>query len=60
MGCIIVQEAWSNFKEIRARCSLNPRLDSWEDVMPGEIPQPHNVAIEKNLSGKWVNYVTFQ
>lgn len=42
MGCIVVEEAWSNFKEIRARCSLNSGLDSWEGAMLGEIPQPHN------------------
>jgi hypothetical protein len=24
MRCIVVQETWNNFKEIKARCSLNP------------------------------------
>jgi hypothetical protein len=44
-----MQDAWNNFKDIKVRCSLNPVLDSWEDVMLGEIPQPHNVVIEEEF-----------
>jgi hypothetical protein len=40
MRCVVVEEAWSKFTELRVRYALLARHSSWEDILLGELQPP--------------------
>jgi hypothetical protein len=36
-----LQEAWSNFKDLRVKSLLPLGYNSWEEILSREIHQPH-------------------
>jgi hypothetical protein len=52
MKCVVVEEAWSKFKELRVKYALVARHSSWEDILLGELQPPCNeVTNEEEI--KW-------
>ncbi len=47
--CPIVVEAWNNFKDLKTRCSLQRRHNSWGEVFIGEIKLPRHDLIEEHI-----------
>jgi hypothetical protein len=42
MRCVVVEEAWSKFRELRVRYAILARHSSWEDILLGELQPPCN------------------
>jgi len=47
--CPIVVEAWKNFKDLKTKCSLQQRHNSWGEVFIGEIKLPRHDLIEEYI-----------
>jgi len=40
MRCVVVEKAWSKFRELRVKYALLARHSSWEDILLGELQAP--------------------
>jgi hypothetical protein len=52
MRCVVVEEAWSKFRELRVKYALLARHSSWQDILLGELQPPcSEVTNEEEI--KW-------
>jgi hypothetical protein len=42
MHCVALQEAWSNFKDLKVKSLLPLGYNSWEEILSKESHQPHD------------------